>query len=199
MGRPSKYDSHVEPRFAEIEEWAKAGATDAEIARRLGISGDTLIEYKKQFPEFSELLKKGKAVADGEVENALLKRALGYSVEEVTQELRYDNGKDCGELLTTKVVTKQVPPDVGAIAFWPNRDGAQIISARPDWQSGIVPYMYVFDLTTGDMWQGGTFDGNETNLPVNLNRNHMHLAVVGHNIVDPMSTERVNFTVHRPR
>ena len=49
---------------------------------------------------------------DRQVENALLKRALGYKYDEVTQE----NIK--GELVVTKVVTKEVQPDVTAQIFW---------------------------------------------------------------------------------
>lgn len=56
--------------------------------------------------------KRGKEVVDREVENALLKRALGYSYDEITQET-VD-----GELEVTKVVTKQAIPDTTAQIFW---------------------------------------------------------------------------------
>lgn len=59
-----------------------------------------------------EALKKGKEVVDIQVENALLKRALGYEFVEVTKELT-----DAG-LLVTKEVTKQQAPDTTAAIFW---------------------------------------------------------------------------------
>lgn len=76
MARPSKYDTHVKPRLTEITDWVRNGATDKQIAENLKISPDTLIEYKKQYSEFSECLKNTRAYVDAQVENALLKRAL---------------------------------------------------------------------------------------------------------------------------
>ena len=49
MARPSKYETHVAPRFEEIKDWVRNGATDEEVAKKLGISRDSLCEYKKQF------------------------------------------------------------------------------------------------------------------------------------------------------
>lgn len=76
MARPSKYETHVAPRLSEISDWVRNGASDREVAQRLGISADSLIEYKKRFSEFSECLKNTRAYVDGKVENALLNRAL---------------------------------------------------------------------------------------------------------------------------
>lgn len=77
-GRKSKYHSHVEPRLFEVECWARDGLVDEQIAMKLGVAYSTLKEYKNQFPAFSAALKRGKEIVDAEVENALLKRALGY-------------------------------------------------------------------------------------------------------------------------
>lgn len=83
-GRKSKYESCVEPRLYEIKKWARDGCTEAEMCVRLGVSESSFNDYKKQFPEFSESLKEGKAVADYRVEDALYKRAVGFSyVEDV--------------------------------------------------------------------------------------------------------------------
>ena len=80
MGRPSKYETHVLPRFDEIEDWCRNGATDKEIAERLGIGRDTMIEYKKEFSDFSDILKRTKDIVDGQVENALLQNALNGNI-----------------------------------------------------------------------------------------------------------------------
>lgn len=76
MARPSKYETHVAPRLSEVADWVRNGASDREVAERLGISADSLVEYKKRFSEFSECLKKTRACVDGQVENALLQKAL---------------------------------------------------------------------------------------------------------------------------
>lgn len=91
-----------------LEGWARDGLTDEQIAKNIGIAPSTFYEWKKKSKEFSETLKKGKEVVDFEVENALLKRALGYEYEEET----YENG------ILIKKVKKQVAPDTTAMIFW---------------------------------------------------------------------------------
>lgn len=81
----------------------------------MGITRSTLNEWKKKFSDISDTLKKGKEVIDRQVENALLKRALGYRYEEVTREMIEDGS---GRLVVTKVVTKEVQPDTTAQIFW---------------------------------------------------------------------------------
>lgn len=76
MARPNKYESHVAPRLNEIADWVRNGATDNDIANRLGIGTSAFYDYKREFSEFSEILKKTRDAVDGEVENALLKSAL---------------------------------------------------------------------------------------------------------------------------
>jgi len=46
----------------------------------MGIAAGTLYAWQKDHDEISEAIKKGKAPVDIEVENALLKRATGYTV-----------------------------------------------------------------------------------------------------------------------
>ena len=101
-------DGELKDKLILIQGMARDGLTQQQIANNLGISIDTLIEKKKKYSEFNDALKKGKEVIDFEVENALLKRALGYEYEEET----YENG------ILTKKVKKQVAPDTTAQIFW---------------------------------------------------------------------------------
>lgn len=112
-GRKSKYDTHVAARLKEIEWWCREGLTEFEICKRLNIAESTFNIYKKEFSELMESLKKGKEIADYQVEDALFKRAIGYEYEEETKQLT-----DSGSIETTKIVTKHVSPDTGAIALW---------------------------------------------------------------------------------
>ena len=106
-----------------LEAMARDGLTDAQIAHNLGIAKQTLYEWKKQYPDLSDALKRGKQVVDIEVENALLKRALGYEYEETTQEIFEDpqvigaDGKP-RQRKHIKKITRVVPPDVTAQIFW---------------------------------------------------------------------------------
>ncbi len=107
-----KYARWLEPDgLLLLAAWARDGLIDEQIAHNCGISAGTLYDWKNRFPQIAEALKKGKAVVDVQVENALLKRALGYeTVEEMTEE-----GPDGTKIRTTR---KRVPPDVTAQIFW---------------------------------------------------------------------------------
>ena len=104
-----KYEYWLTPEgLLKIEGWARDGLTDEQIAQNIRISRDTLYAWKKRYPDISDALKRGKEVIDRQVENALLKRALGYTYEEIT----YEGGVE------TKRVAKEVVPDTTAQIFW---------------------------------------------------------------------------------
>lgn len=103
-----KYYTHVEPKLLLVEGWARDGLIDEQIAKNLGISYASFKTYKAQHLPFLAVLQRGKEVVDTEVENALLKRALGYEYEEVTVEFGVE----------AKRVKKIQPPDVTAQIFW---------------------------------------------------------------------------------
>ena len=95
-----------------LEGWARGGLTDEQIAKNMGIAPSTLYEWKKKSKEFSESLKKGKEIVDFEVENALLKKALGYTITLNKQKVTKD-----GDVVD---ITEEVhvPPDTTAQIFW---------------------------------------------------------------------------------
>jgi len=100
-GRPSKYDKVLYPLLGY---WVgRAGLIDRDVAKVFNITESTLNKWKKDYPEFSESLKKGKDTPDDQVESALLKKALGYEYQ-----------------------GKYYPPDTTAMIFWlKNRRSAQ--------------------------------------------------------------------------
>ena len=109
----AKYTEWItEEGLLKIEGWARDGLTDKQIAEIMGVAYSTFRDWIKRFPALSAPLKRGKEVIDRQVENALLKRALGYEYVETTKELT-----DLG-LTVTKQVTKQVAPDTTAQIFW---------------------------------------------------------------------------------
>jgi len=102
-----------------LSAWARDGLTDEQISHNCNITATTLYDWKNKYPEISEALKKGKEVVDIEVENALLKRAIGYEYTE--QKIEIENGKK----KVTQTI-KHISPDVGAAAFWlKNRQSAK--------------------------------------------------------------------------
>lgn len=114
-----KYEKWLEPDgLLLLEAWARDGLTDEQIAHNMGITRETLRVWKNKFSVISATLKRGKEVVDVEVENALLKRALGYTYTETTKERGVNPETGKVELITTKVVTKEVVPDTTAQIFW---------------------------------------------------------------------------------
>lgn len=108
-----KYQEWLTPEgLLKIEGWARDGLTDEQIAQNIGISRSTLNAWKDKYSDISDTLKMGKDVVDRQVENALLKRALGYEYEEVKE--KFESG-----VLTERTVTKkEVAADTTAQIFW---------------------------------------------------------------------------------
>lgn len=109
-----------------LEGWARDGLTDEQIAKNIGIATSTFYEWKKKEIEFSEALKKGKEIVDFEVENALLKKALGYTITIKEEKLDKDG---CVHTLEKDV---HIPPDTTAQIFW-------LKNRKPDkWRDKVI-------------------------------------------------------------
>lgn len=96
--------------------WARQGLSNAQLAKNMGIHEGTFYEWKHQHPEIYEAIQKGKDVVDFEVENALLKRAMGYETEETKTYMKDDgNGKKTKHV---EKVKKHLPSDATSMIFW---------------------------------------------------------------------------------
>lgn len=93
----------------------------------MGVSSTTYYRWQQEHKQIREAIKKGKAPVDTQVENALLKRALGYSYTETVTDFELidtgevdDDGKPIMEkkIKNIRSTKKEVAPDTGAIAFW---------------------------------------------------------------------------------
>lgn len=102
----------TEENLILLEGWARDGLTIDQIAHNCGVVSSTLREWKKKKQAISEALKKGKDVADYQVENALFKKATGYIMNINEEKLDRD-----GEIHT---ITKQIyiQPDTQAAIYW---------------------------------------------------------------------------------
>lgn len=114
-----KYEQWLtEEGLLQLEAWARNGLTDEQIAANIGITRKTLAEWKNKYGDICDTLKRGKEIVDIQVENALLKRALGYSYTETTREKQFNPQTGEYELVVTKTVEKEVQPDTTAQIFW---------------------------------------------------------------------------------
>lgn len=107
-GRPTKYQESYNIQAFKL---CLLGATDKEIADFFEVNEDTVHEWKKVYPNFSESIKAGKDEADANVGHSLYQRALGYSHPEV--DIRVIGS----EIVQTDIV-KHYPPDPTSMIFW---------------------------------------------------------------------------------
>lgn len=122
MAKKSKYEELVAPKLDTIEGLYREGWTLAAIANFLGISERTLCNYKNQYKELADALKRGNDDAVYAVENALLRSALGFTYEE--EEINKKTGQ-------IEVIQKYAKPNVNAqIFFLKNR-------ARNKWKDKV--------------------------------------------------------------
>lgn len=142
MARPSKYETHVQPKLMLVEAWARDGLTLEQIAGNLGVAVSSFCEYQNKYPELAEALKNGREVIDVMVENALLKAALGYDYTE--EELN----KITGEPIELRRVAH---PNTTALIFWlKNRRPKQWRDKQEIEHSGEAGVRIINDIPRGN-------------------------------------------------
>lgn len=116
-GAPTKYSNRYTPKFVC---WlARDGLTNQQIADEIGITSQTLYDWKRTYPEVADALIKGKDGVDREVEDSLLKRALGYDYEKEEVEVNTIAGEKGDRLFSKKkTTTMHVPADIVAVIYW---------------------------------------------------------------------------------
>lgn len=132
-----KYQQWIEPDgLLKLEAWARDGLNDEQIAKNMGIAVRTLYEYKDKYPQIMHAIKRGKEVIDIEVENSLLKRAMGYEYEETKTVIEQD--ADGNKKTKVEKVKKQVLPDVTAQIFWlKNRKSSKWRDKPDNWRRKV--------------------------------------------------------------
>lgn len=96
-----------------ISGWRREGIPLGVIAlEHIGCSEGTLKRWSRESKALAGALTLSQDVTNARVEQALLKRALGYDVIETKEELVE------GTMRVTEKTTKHVPPDVKACLSW---------------------------------------------------------------------------------
>lgn len=116
-GRPSVYAEWLtEDKLRVIRMWKRAGLTDRQIARKIGVRDQTISEWKRRFPQFSDAFKNGKEEADASAEDALVALFQKQTLRETRiEEWVSENGE---KRTHTTTVFKEVPPVPAAIIFY---------------------------------------------------------------------------------
>ncbi|MEZ2795613.1 terminase [Escherichia ruysiae] len=108
MARPTKYQ---EAYAEQARKLCLLGYTDDELADFFEVSEATINNWKLEYPEFLESIKKGKAVADAEVSDRLYQRAMGFVAPDI--DIRVIENR-----IVETPLEKYYPPDTTAAIFW---------------------------------------------------------------------------------
>lgn len=74
----TKYDTLVKPRFDEIFNWLRTGATRYSIAEKLGIHYNTFTRMEHEYVEFGELIKNALTSSCEIIYHNQFKKACGF-------------------------------------------------------------------------------------------------------------------------
>ena len=110
-GRKNKYETHVKPYFEKIKKWYLT-KTETQIAQKLGITVQSWIKYKNQYPELRELLQDSKEDLVDELKGILKKKAQGFYYTETKKTVIEDDGK---KIKKVEERQRYAQPDTGAI------------------------------------------------------------------------------------
>lgn len=112
----AKYETHGKPYLDRIRMWVAKGATQVEVAEKLGISMTALKNWKGRYEAFKTALEAPQGDIDDEVEASLFNRCKGQWVTEV---VRWQTIGRNGELIwLEKTHKKYIPADPSSIQFW---------------------------------------------------------------------------------
>lgn len=107
--------------------WRREGASFERVAYLIGITESTLRKWRSLEPKMEAAIQQTDDLVNAMVENALLRRALGYSTVEVDEELVE------GEMRVVRRRERHVPPDTKACLSW-------LYSRRADrWRAQQAP------------------------------------------------------------
>lgn len=113
--------------------WARDGLTDEQMAQKMGIVPSTFYAWILKYPEISDAIKNGKEPVDIDVEDSMVKLALGHYVTvkkpmKVRTEKRLKKKDKDGREYETGVIVEEhieyvdeqvyIPPNVTAQIFW---------------------------------------------------------------------------------
>lgn len=146
-----------------IEGWARDGLSLSQIAHNVGVADSTFRKWRDEHEAISAAIKRGNAPVDLEVENAMLKSALGHketvrkAIKVKTEKQKVGEGKIVEEHIEYVDEEVYIPPQVIAQIFW-------LKNRRPDkWKDKIEQTVVteVEDLTPVAEMLNDTKDTND--------------------------------------
>ena len=111
-----KYSKLVEPYIDHIAKWRATGASNKQIADKLGISLSSLKNYKKEYIELDNALSYGHSNLSIDIAKTITDLALGYDY--ITEEVVKLKNGDGSERAEVKKVIRHVPGNLEAAKYF---------------------------------------------------------------------------------
>lgn len=152
-GRPSKYHKQVQPFLNKVEEWLNQGATEKQIAEALGVAYSSWSNYKNEFKELKDICDKPRVGLILNLRGALVKAALGFTVENKKTYIKKDleTGK---ESRYTEILQKEIPPNITAIYGALNIYDPEYVKDRANYELRREELELRKELAKAELWDG---------------------------------------------
>jgi len=145
-GQPSKFDKLTKAQIKTIALMFQRGFTDLEVAQMLGVTRNTILNWRNSNPDFLGTTKKSKAQANAEVKQALFERATGYSHPDTKAQWVESDVLVEGEGIVSvgrweyAELIKHYPPDTAAGFIWLKNRGSVDEEGNPEeWRDKPEP------------------------------------------------------------
>ena len=120
-------------KLAQLQLWAEEGKSYTEIARNMGISRHMLQRWRNENFDINEAIELGYEFCHGKVEDALFKKATGYTIQETVIDAKGNE----------HVIEKYIQPDIKAIQYYLNNRCQDRWSGNIQHQTNIqVPLIF---------------------------------------------------------
>ena len=123
----------TQEKLLQLQKWGEEGLSYDLIARNMGISRNMLQRWRDEHYEIDEAILLGREVATGKVEEALFKKATGYTIFETVIDAKGNE----------HVIEKFIQPDIKAIQYYLNNRCKERWSGNIQHQTNIaVPIIF---------------------------------------------------------
>ena len=151
----------IRQRLTTIKILCSEGATNAQIAKYLGVSIYTIVTYRKRYPEFDQCFRQGREEVIEKLEGKMYQLAMGVVdtnitkvvTKEVTEEVEDPDTGDISEVVHTKTIRTNIQesgigtPDSNSIQFMLRNLAPDKYNVKPlEGDNSLEPVQVVNDI-----------------------------------------------------
>lgn len=153
----------IRQRLTTVKILCSDGATNAQIAKYLGVSIYTIVTYRQRYPEFNECFIQGRQEVVEKLEGKLYQSAMGIVdrditrviTKEVTEEVEDAETGEVSEVVKTRTTRTNIKekgidaPDTGSIQFMLRNIAPEKYNVQPVKEEDSIEAIQVVDDING--------------------------------------------------